>query len=178
MRYTNSAIGLAAAASLLLGACSGDSDDSEADRVGEVPIEMASFPAVPADAVFVVATVDCFDTDMEVEVDEDVEDAISWLWMCEIDASDPRVSGIERHAGFRSLAQSRDGLVWLVEDATITNDEGTWRGAALGADSGGPVQGEAHYVGEGAYEGLEYHYYLADLDGRDTQTRGWISSDG
>ena len=157
--------------------CGGD-DDGEANDVGVVPMETASFPAVPADAVVVVATVDCTDTGVEIDPDEEDQGAIPWLWSCEIDASDPRVSGIERHAAFRSLAESSEGLVWRVEDATITNDKGIWRGVALGADSGGPVQGEAHYVGEGAYEGLEYHYYLADLGGGEVETRGWISGDG
>ena len=157
--------------------CSGD-DDDEASDVGVAPMETVSLPAVPADAELVVATVGCTGTGTEFDPDEEDEGAIPWLWSCEIDASDPRVSGIERHAAFRTLAESSEGLVWRVEDATITNDEGTWRGVVLGADSGGSVQGEAHYVGEGAYEGLEYHYYLADLVDGEVETRGWISGDG
>ena len=39
--------------------------------------------------------------------------------------------------------------------------------------------GEAHYIGEGAYEGLEFHYYFADLEiaeGGPVVVHGWISS--
>ena len=155
-------------------------EELEAEQVDSEPTETNSIPipAVPTDVVFVIATPDCTGSQVDIEPDEEDAGFLGLLWECEIDASDPRVSGLERHAAFRTLADSSDGLVWLVEDATITNDEGTWRGVALGADSGGPVQGEAHYVGEGAYEGLEYHHYFSDLSGSELETRGWISGDG
>ena len=56
----------------------------------------------------------------------------------------------------------------------ITNDDGSWRGSAQAADSGGPVNGEAHYVGEGAYEGLVMRYYLAGHEGNQAVS-GWVT---
>jgi hypothetical protein len=55
------------------------------------------------------------------------------------------------------------------------------RGSAQVAtdDAALPAQvGEAHYFGEGAYEGLEFHYYFADLgiaEGGTVVMHGWIS---
>lgn len=35
--------------------------------------------------------------------------------------------------------------------------------------------GEGHYLGEGAYEGLEYHWYISGSDSQSGLT-GWIRS--
>ena len=64
-----------------------------------------------------------------------------------------------------------------MEDAVITNDEGSWSGSAQAAENDDAIpSGEAHYVGEGAYEGLEFHYYFFHADlGDDAEIRGWIT---
>jgi hypothetical protein len=78
---------------------------------------------------------------------------------CQLDLSDPRVGGTEWQGRFRILAGSVGaGDVRVADDALITTAEGSWRGSVQGAadDASVPVPiGEAHYVGEGAYEGLE-----------------------
>ena len=90
--------------------------------------------------------------------------------------NDPRVSGTERQDRFRFVI-GRPGFatVWVSEEATITNADGTWRGSVQAAESSDawPI-GEAHYVGEGAYEGLEFHYYFADIG--PVELHGWIFS--
>ena len=149
-----------------LAAGCGDSHSDVADN------ETAPFHAVPEDADIVVGTVSCELTEDGVDLDDPEEGSGGWLVVCELDLSDPRVSGTERHDRFRWLAEGNGGLVWIAEDAVITNDDGSWRGSAQAADSGGPVNGEAHYVGEGAYEGLEFHYYFNAVD--EGELRGWI----
>ena len=132
--------------------------------------EAAPFHAIPADAVSVDGTAACRFS----------EGAEGFTVDCELDMSDPRVSGSERHDRFRFFAEGPDGMVWVVERAVITNAEGTWRGSAQAAENDQAIpSGEAHYVGEGAYEGLEFHYYFfhADLDDK-AELRGWISGGG
>ena len=101
--------------------------------------------------------------------------------VCELDMSDPRVSGTERHDRFRFVVgRAGAATVWVAEDAVITNSEGTWRGSAQAAENDASTPcGEAHYVGDGAYEGLEFHYYFfhANLDDS-AHLRGWITGGG
>jgi hypothetical protein len=92
--------------------------------------------------------------------------------------SDPRVSGTERIYQYRDFAGGVNGRQWILERDIIENTEGAWRGSAQGSDDGpGNPVGEAHFVGEGAFEGMEFHYYFAQphFPGGDTQLRGWIS---
>ena len=133
--------------------------------------ETAPFHAIPTDAVGVFGTAECSFSD----VGTDPEGGAGLVVVCELELSDPRVSGTERHDRFRFVAESEAGAVWVAEEATITNEQGTWRGTAQAADDGLP-SGEAHYVGEGAYEGLEFHYYFGHVD--DIVVRGWISGGG
>ena len=69
----------------------------------------------------------------------------------------------------------------VADAARIATTKGTWRGSAQAATDDATVPapiGEAHYIGEGAYEGLEFHYYFADLDtaeGGAVLVHGWIS---
>ena len=84
------------------------------------------------------------------------------------------VRGLESHLRARHVGPSgqrdRDdrpvpdrhlAAVWIFERDVITNAEGTWRGSAQGADDpGANPTGEAHFLGEGGYEGLEFHYYF------------------
>jgi hypothetical protein len=108
----------------------------------------------------------------------DPEGGTGWLVVCELDMSDPRVSGTERHDRLRFFDGGEVGIVWVAEEASITNAEGTWRGSVQAADDGIP-SGEAHYVGEGAYEGLEFHYYFGGSDNAaESKVRGWISGGG
>ena len=78
------------------------------------------------------------------------------------------------------------GAVWIAEGGTLTTDEGTWRGDSWGvvdlagvspwAEGVVPFNyGEGHYVGEGVYEGLEYHWYLNGSNALGSIT-GWIVS--
>ena len=129
----------------------------------------APFHAIPDDSVSVSGTAACsFGSGTEgLKVE------------CELDMSDPRVSGSEIHDRFTFFAEGSGGRVWVADEATITTTEGTWRGSAQAAeDNEATPSGEAHYVGEGAYEGLEFHYYFfhADLSDK-AELRGWISGD-
>lgn len=134
----------------------------------------APFHAVPVDAVVVAGTADCEFSDGGVGVDGEPG---GFLVVCELDLSDRRVSGTERHDRFRWVAEGYGGAVWLVEDAIITNDDGAWSGSAQAAEDREAIPtGEAHYVGEGAYEGLEFHYYFFNADlGAAAEIRGWIT---
>ena len=146
--------------------------DSGSTTDGATTTEAAPLQAIPADAVVVSGTAECQFSDAGVDPDG----GAGFLVVCELDMSDPRVSGTERHDQFRFFNGGGVGDVWVAEEATITNAEGSWRGAAQAADDGLP-SGEAHYIGEGAYEGLEFHYYFGHLE--DTiLLRGWISGGG
>ena len=146
---------------LLVASCGGEESGSAA---------AAPFHAIPDDAVAVSGTAACvFGGGFEGLMVE-----------CELDMSDPRVSGTEVHDGFTFFAEGSGGRVWVAEEASITNADGTWGGSAQGAeDYQFTPSGEAHYVGEGAYEGLEFHYYFfhADLSDK-AELRGWISGGG
>jgi hypothetical protein len=135
---------------------------------GESDSNAAAFHAVPDDAQVVWGSASCRD---------------SWLdgdlkLTCELNMSDPRVSGTETIEQFRVLAAGAAGREWILERDVITNVQGAWRGSSQGSDDlpGNPA-GEAHFVGEGAYQGLEFHYYLAQLafPMGETHVRGWIS---
>lgn len=137
--------------------------------------ETAPFHAIPSDAVVVWGTAAC-DFTME---GVDPEGGTGFLVTCELDMSDPRVSGTETQDRFRFVVgRVGVGTVWVAEEAVIANAEGTWRGSAQAAENNEAIpSGEAHYVGEGVYEGLDFHYYFfhADLDDK-AQLRGWISA--
>lgn len=160
----------------LVGACSsGDSEPAAVEStttVEAVAIDSnaAPFHAVPDEAQVVWGTARCSER----------EGVGSLVLDCELDMSDPRVSGTETIDQLRHLAIGSGGAVWTMADV-ITNAEGTWRGSDLGADDTGALPvGEGHMVGEGTYEGLEFHYYLVDLGFEeggldDAYLRGWIS---
>jgi hypothetical protein len=112
---------------------------------------LAPVHAVPDGAQVEWGSVSCRDA----PEDEDEE----WGLVCELDMSDPRVSGTEMIEQFQTVTPGQ----WIFDRDVITNAEGTWRGSAQGSDdfSGNPI-GEAHFVGEGGYEGLEFHYYFTE----------------
>jgi hypothetical protein len=155
---------VAAVGLLAVAASCGESDTTS--TTSESDSNTAPFHAVPDDAQVVWGTVQCRPlprAELTLE--------------CELDMSDPRVSGAETIEEFQIVAPGSVGRVWIFESDVITNAEGTWRGNSQGADDppGNPI-GESHLVGEGAYEGLEFHYYFTEpvlLEGG--FLRGWIS---
>jgi len=158
-------------AALALAICSATACGSSSESTDA---ETAPFHAIPTGAVVVSGSATCDIS--EAGVDTDGEPG-GMLVVCEFDMTDPRVSGTERHDRFNWVVEGRGGFMWLVEDATITNDEGTWSGSVQAAeDPGNHPAGEAHYVGAGAYEGLEFHYYFFHADlGDEAEIRGWIT---
>ncbi len=148
---------------LIVASCGGGEETETAP-------EAAPFHPVPDDAIAVTGTATC---------------EASWpggllTVECFLDMSDPRVSGNEIMPDTHFFAAGLDARVWMVEEAVITNEGGTWRGSSQAAENlDGIPAGEAHYVGEGGYEGLVFHYYFfhADLDEK-AELRGWISGGG
>lgn len=145
--------------------------DGESD--GATTTGAAPFHAIPADAVGVTGTATCRFSDNGTNP----ETGASGLFVvCELDMSDPRVSGTETTDRYRFYIPDTEAAranVWVAEEAILTNEEGTWRGFAQAADDSTPC-GETHYLGEGGYEGLEFHYYFCHV-GDPAQLRGWIS---
>ena len=148
-------------------------EEAAADRA--TTAGAAPFHAVPDGSVVVWGVAWC---QISLSGGDSTDGAEGWLVGCTLDMSDPRVSGIERQDRFRLLAGSIGaGAVWAGEEAHLTNDEGSWRGSVLGVEDRATLPaGEAHYVGEGAYEGLEFHYYFFSAqDSSQAVLRGWIS---
>lgn len=84
--------------------------------------------------------------------------------------SDPRVSGREVMDIEIHLATGLEIDKWWTTNNVLTNDGGTWRGESWGSEffdeNGNPfTSGYARYVGEGAYEGLVFHAFLAQFPG-------------
>ena len=137
--------------------------------------DAAPFHAIPADSVFVSGTARCTFSDENG----------AFVAECQLTMSDPRVSGSERQADWRIIVENGQprGTVWVADTLSLTNAEGSWRGSAQATDlSDSGTLLEAHYVGAGAYQGLEFHYYLSDLSASDVPTpivlHGWISGGG
>jgi len=135
--------------------------------------EAALFHSVPDNSVVVTGTTECDFSDGGTDPEDE---SSGLLAVCELDTSDPRVSGTERDDRFRVLVSNDIGDVWVAEEAIITTEAGTWRGFMQAVDDAWPC-GEAHFKGEDAYEGLEFHYYYCDVDG-DALLKGWISGSG
>ncbi len=143
-------------------------------------------PSVPPDdAIVVVGTGLCEMTPVSDEMVDGVN-VIVERFVCKPEMSDPRVSGTEDLLIETRLADPTVGGTWTARQATLTNDQGTWSGTSQGlVDLEGVLPfaeglvpynyGEAHYVGEGAYDGLEYHYFISGSNGEAGVT-GWITS--
>ena len=155
-------------------ATAGCSSDSTVDQ--SVP---------PDDAIVAVGTGTCDMTPVSDDMVDGV-DVIVEHFVCQLDMSDPRVNGIEDLMVVSRLADSATGGTWTAVDATLTNDQGVWRGSSQGvfdlvgvspfAEGLVPYNyGEAHYIGEGAFEGLEYHYFISGSNEQAGVT-GWITS--
>jgi len=156
-----------------LAGCAGSEPAATPTPVATPIAETAALHAIPADSVAVTGTATCVFSQEGVDPTRgDNTDLVT----CELDMSDPRVSGSETHNRFRYFwPEGEEAGVWVAEEAIITNSEGTWRGTAQAVDDGTPV-GEARYVGEGAYDGLVFHYYFGDLGAGHALVHGWISS--
>jgi hypothetical protein len=146
-----------AVASLGIAGCSTNSTNDTDTNAAPAP-----FHAVPEGAQVVWGSASC-----RGMPSEDLSLA------CELDMSDPRVSGTEMIDQFQTVTSGQ----WIFDRDVITNAEGTWQGSSQGSDDweGNPI-GEAHFVGRGGYEGLEFHYYFTEpvlLEG--AHLRGWIS---
>ena len=141
------------------------------------PDAAAPFHALPDDAVAVSGTADCELSDQGTNT-HGADGGL--LVVCDLDMSDARVSGTETHDRFHYVVDGPGGFVWVADEAVIVNAGGTWRGSAQAAeDHDGIPSGEAHYFGEGAHEGLEFHYYFFHADlGEAAEYRGWISGGG
>lgn len=139
--------------------------------------DVAPFHAIPADSVYVSGTAGCNFLPGPAD-----GAGYGWTAYCELDMSDPRISGSERHDDFHFIVESEQpaGVVWVADDCSITNAEASWRGTCQGTDDWdvGGTNLECHYVGEGAYEGLEFHSYVGDQSGGPIKVLGWISGSG
>lgn len=136
------------------------------------PTRALVFHNVSADAVMVSGTGTCsFGEGTGADGGE------GYVITCELDMSDPRVSGTETQDRFRTLDGGDFGNVWVAEEDVITNADGTWHGSAQIVHDDTAPAGEAHFLGEGAYAGLEFHYYFSGYCGDPNQIelRGWIS---
>lgn len=158
---------LAVVVSVVVASCGGGESTETATA------ETSPLHGIPADSVVVTGTATCVFSQEGVDpTGGDNTDLVT----CELDMSDPRVSGTETHDRFRYYVEAEDvGWVWVVEEAIITNSEGTWRGTAQAVDDVTPI-GEARYVGEGAYDGLVFHYYFSAPTMDIAEVHGWISS--
>jgi hypothetical protein len=176
--------GLSVGLVVSLMACGGDETEADPSTVptpstaGSMTVPAAattaspSLAVIPDDPQVVAGTGTC-----EVFEDEGVaaDGTPGPVWVCELQMSDPRVSGTQTDDGMRPMDGGAEGFVWMFENSTITNEDGTWRGRNQAADNAVPC-GEGHYVGEDAYEGLEFHVYFCGVG--PATYRGWISATG
>ncbi|MDO8108107.1 hypothetical protein Q6348_12970 [Isoptericola sp. b441] len=109
-------------------------------------------------------------------------------FVCQNDLSDARVSGTEELTLVWLALGEEQGQVWVTESASLTTSGGTWTGTGAGVfDLVGVLPtspglapynyGSVRYVGEGAYEGLEYQEFIAGTD-TDLALAGWIRTPG
>jgi hypothetical protein len=164
-------VAVGAAMVLAVGACGGVSATTEAD---------------PADdATTVVGTGTC----SMAQVSQDAVDGVLVVverFECQLDLSDPRVSGTETFTTTTRVADMRIGGPWTATGNVLTTDGATWRGWSRGvaelvgvlpwAEGVTPFNyGEGHYVGEGVYEGLVFHYHFTGSNG-EAGVAGWIEA--
>jgi len=140
--------------------------------------DLALFHAIPADSVFVSGTAGCSWTAGPAH-----GAGFGWVARCKSDMSDPRISGYETLDGFHFIVESVEPSgelddVWVADKSSIRNAEASWSGTCQGATVNVFSLFECHYVGEGAYEGLEFHSYHLDQPDGPTSVLGWISGGG
>jgi hypothetical protein len=136
----------------------------------------------PEDATVVVGTGTCTLESLGDEIVDGVR-VVTERFTCHDEMSDARVTGTETLAVTTRLSSSLGGT-WSTAEAVLTTEGGTWRGWAQGVvDLSGVLPfaegvtpfnyGEGHYLGEGAYKGLEYHYYMSGSN-EEAGVTGWI----
>jgi hypothetical protein len=111
---------------------------------------------------------------------------------CVIQMSDPRVTGREDFTLVVRQLDAAVGATWTATDVVLTSPGGTWRGEGSGVVDYRPSLpaapgltelqiGRLDLVGEGAYQGLEFHCYIAGTSDGANQgydTVGWIDTAG
>jgi hypothetical protein len=153
---------------MIMASCGGESSDSTQPEASTnaATIEPArALHPIPADSVGVTGRASCTFSDL----------GAGFTAECQLDMSDPRVSGTEVSDNYWWFDEDEDVVssMW-VADAVLTNEEGTWRGVTQAGDDTTPC-GETHYLGEGTYTGLEFHYYFCHVALADeAELRGWI----
>lgn len=126
----------------------------------------------------VTGTATCALTTLPSGTTEDGTEVVKERFTCTDVTSDPRVSG-EEVLEIETLLYDDHSAPWSVTSATITTEDGVWRGTGDGVlrfDGDGPYNyGETTYRGEGPYEGLTYHCLVAGSNG-ELVLAGWIES--
>ncbi len=151
--------------------------------VGTVGQEDASTPNVPVgqDVSYFTGTEECASEVLGSTVVDGVMQSQAH-YTCETVTTDPRFTGTEEIDLMAYVGGAAGGL-WTAE-AVLNQGEGSWRGEGLGVWDAGASPlgtpglpfnyGEMTYVGEGSYEGLVLHYYLAGTD-EELAFMGWIA---
>ena len=135
---------------LLLPAC-GNSVDQASPKETEPPI--------PNGAVAVTGTSACTVETLSYTVGEDGMEVVEERFSCDTVMSDPRATGAEEYPLIVTHYATGDvaGL-WTADGATLTNDDGVWKGSGFGvvdlvgisplAEGEWPFNyGESHYTG-------------------------------
>lgn len=166
-------------AALLIGALGGY---ALADR------DSGAEPVAGDDAVLVVGNTSCSRTSYREVGTIDGLEVIEEQFVCELVASDPRVSGTEQLTVTSRVGDWSKGGIWTAT-GNLTTADGAWRGSGRGVFSlaagdlpGGAVRppvnfGEMRYIGEGRHEGLVYEYYFVGTNHEDSRA-GWIETAG
>lgn len=112
---------------------------------------------------------------------------------CEAQMSDPRVSGTAVFTLVARVVDGAAGYTWTADDMVLTTPGGVWRGTASGvSDTQGVAPfaqgvapfdyGEARLVGEGAYAGLVYRFFMTGATGLGSHwsyaLAGWVEPAG
>jgi hypothetical protein len=148
-----------------------------------VPVDSPPDLETSPEAVVVVGNSTCTMRN-EGFTEDDGLGVVTERFICQDVMSDPRVTGTQELVAVTKYTDDTIGGVWTSDEATLTTDEGTWRGTGWGiVDLAGVLPfaegefpfnyGEAHFFGEGPYEGLEYHYYITGSNSSAGLT-GWI----
>ena len=155
------------------------------------PATPTTSTAVVTSSTAVAGTSSCtFGSDSQRIVDGVVQTTISFH--CVMQMFDPRVTGSE---DFTLVIRQLDAAVaatWTATDVVLTAAGGTWRGEGGGVvDYQGNLPmapglaelqiGRLDLVGEGTYQGLEFHCYIAGSgEGANPgyDTVGWIETIG
>ena len=141
-------------------------------------------PSVPVslDTLYFVGTWTCDSAWVGVEYIDGVEHQKRHL-TCTTESTNPRVVGTEE-LHLTRYGNWSDAAPWTA-DAVLSTTEGTWRGSGRGVrDVTGAsglgmarfpfLYGELTYVGEGAYDGLVMHRYMAGHLGN-LAVSGWVT---